>query len=120
METPETVTLETRRPATILRPAGRSTQALPCHPCSATIHPLPRRNSTTGKAEKRDYVLTNHFQNANLFGSMPATSPEVKDFLRRIGSKGGRKSAQHPDRKRLNRQAAESRWRKRLPTPKEI
>jgi len=45
---------------------------------------------------------------------------EVKKFLSNIGRKGGRKSALHPDRKHLNRKAAESRWRKRLPAPKEI
>ena len=50
---------------------------------------------------------------------MPAT-PAVKAFLKQIGSKGGKKSAQHPDRKRLNREAAQSRWRKRLPQPKKI
>jgi hypothetical protein len=48
----------------------------------------------------------------------PAPRPEVRDFLRQIGSKGGRKSAQHPDRSRLNREAAEARWRKRHPAPK--
>lgn len=51
---------------------------------------------------------------------MATTPVAVKDFLRKIGRKGGRKSAQHPDRKRLNKQAAESRWRKRLPEPKKI
>jgi hypothetical protein len=45
---------------------------------------------------------------------------EVKAFLSKIGSKGGKRSAQHPDRRRLNRQAAETRWRKRLPSPKNI
>ena len=49
-----------------------------------------------------------------------AREDAVKDYLRKIGSKGGRKSAQHPDRRRLNRLAAESRWRKRLPQPKEL
>jgi len=47
-----------------------------------------------------------------------ATSP-VKEFLRAIGSKGGKKSQQHPDRRKLNKEAAEARWRQRLPKPKE-
>jgi len=47
-------------------------------------------------------------------------SDEVKQFLSKIGRKGGKKSAQHPNRRRLNKQAAESRWRKRLPEPKDI
>jgi hypothetical protein len=52
---------------------------------------------------------------------MPSTiPPAVKDYFKKIGSKGGRKSAQHPNRKRLNKAAAESRWRKRLPLPKEV
>jgi hypothetical protein len=59
--------------------------------------------------------------NAKLNGNNPMTSsPIVKEFLRKAGQKGGRKSAQHPDRKRLNREAAESRWRKRHPEPKKI
>jgi hypothetical protein len=45
---------------------------------------------------------------------------QVTKFLKKIGSKGGKVSAQHPDRKRLNRQAAESRWRKGLPEPKKV
>ena len=44
----------------------------------------------------------------------------ITDFLREAGRKGGKKSARHPNRKRLNKAAAESRWRKNLPTPKEI
>jgi hypothetical protein len=55
---------------------------------------------------------------------MPTTtktiSPELKNYLRSIGHKGGIKSSQHPDRKRLNREAAEARWRKYQPKPKEI
>jgi hypothetical protein len=51
---------------------------------------------------------------------MPKASPEVKSYLRKIGSVGGRKSQQHPDRKRLNKEAAESRWRKKLPEPKPL
>jgi len=47
-------------------------------------------------------------------------SDEVKQFLSRIGRKGGKKSAQHPNRRKLNQKAAESRWRKRLPEPKAI
>jgi hypothetical protein len=47
-------------------------------------------------------------------------STHVKEFLKQIGSKGGKKSAQHPDRKRLNREAAESRWRGMMPKPKII
>jgi hypothetical protein len=47
-----------------------------------------------------------------------ASTPTVKDYLRKIGSKGGKRSAQHPDRPRLNKEAAEARWRKRLPQPK--
>jgi hypothetical protein len=50
---------------------------------------------------------------------MPASAP-VKDFLRRVGSKGGKKSAQHPDRPRLNKEAAQARWRKQMPKPKII
>lgn len=42
-------------------------------------------------------------------------APEVKEFLRKIGSKGGKKSAQHPDRKRLNSEAAIARWRGMAP-----
>jgi predicted Fe-S protein YdhL (DUF1289 family) len=49
-----------------------------------------------------------------------ASKAIISEFLRRAGRKGGKKSAQHPDRKRLNRQAAESRWRKELPAPKII
>ena len=49
---------------------------------------------------------------------MPETTTDpVKIFLRKIGSKGGKKSAQHPNRRHLNKLAAEARWRKRLPTP---
>lgn len=44
----------------------------------------------------------------------------VKEFLRKAGRKGGKKSAKHPKRRQLNRKAAESRWRKRLPQPKKI
>jgi len=46
-----------------------------------------------------------------------ATTP-VKEFLRKIGSLGGKKSAQHPNRRQLNKQAAEARWRHRIPEPK--
>lgn len=42
----------------------------------------------------------------------------VKTFLKKIGSKGGKKSAQHPRRKELNRRAATERWRRRHPVPK--
>jgi hypothetical protein len=49
---------------------------------------------------------------------MPA--PEIKAYFKKIGSKGGKKSALHPKRKQLNRKAAESRWRKRHPKPKEL
>jgi hypothetical protein len=52
--------------------------------------------------------------------SMNTSNPAVKDFLRKIGSKGGKKSAQHPDRPRLNQEAALARWRKVIPAPKEI
>lgn len=48
------------------------------------------------------------------------TSKAVTEFLRKAGRKGGKKSAQHPDRRKLNKQAAESRWRKQLPEPKKI
>jgi hypothetical protein len=51
---------------------------------------------------------------------MTTTSTAIKDFLRKAGSKGGKKSAQHPERKRLNREAAISRWRGHMPAPKEI
>lgn len=44
----------------------------------------------------------------------------VKRFLKKAGSKGGKKSAQHPKRRELNQRAAQERWRKRLPVPKEI
>jgi len=44
----------------------------------------------------------------------------VKAYLREQGRKGGKKSAQHPNRRHLNKKAAESRWRKRHPKPKEI
>jgi hypothetical protein len=47
-------------------------------------------------------------------------SPELKNYLRSIGHKGGVKSAQHPNRRRLNKEAAEARWRKCQPKPKEI
>lgn len=57
---------------------------------------------------------------ANLIGIMSNTPTAVKTFLRKIGSKGGRKSQQHPERRRLNKLAAESRWRKRHPQPKPI
>jgi hypothetical protein len=52
---------------------------------------------------------------------MPRTKPvsnEVKEFLRQMGSKGGKKSAQHPNRRELNTQAAIARWRGKIPTPK--
>jgi hypothetical protein len=52
-------------------------------------------------------------------GHKPAT-PEVKNFLRRIGSIGGRRSSQHPNRRNLNRAAANSRWQKEQPAPKKI
>jgi hypothetical protein len=48
------------------------------------------------------------------------TTPSVKDYLRKIGSKGGKKSAQHPNRPQLNKEAAIARWRKHIPTPKAI
>jgi hypothetical protein len=51
---------------------------------------------------------------------MKTTSPEIKDYLRKIASKGGRASAQHPDRPRLNREAAISRWRKAIPKLKKV
>jgi hypothetical protein len=53
---------------------------------------------------------------------MPETKPPpaVKEYLRQIGRKGGIKSGQHPNRTQLNKAAAEIRWRKRLPAPKEI
>jgi len=51
---------------------------------------------------------------------MPDTPKAVKAYLRKIGSKGGRKSQKHPQRRRLNRLAAEARWRKRHPKAKEI
>jgi len=51
---------------------------------------------------------------------MATTSTAIKEFLRKAGSKGGKKSAQHPERKRLNREAAISRWRGHMPAPKEI
>lgn len=44
----------------------------------------------------------------------------VKAYLRTIGAKGGRKSAKHPQRRRLNQQAANERWRKKHPKPKII
>ena len=47
----------------------------------------------------------------------PASS-EVKEFLRQMGSKGGKKSAQHPNRRELNTQAAIARWRGKIPAPK--
>jgi hypothetical protein len=50
--------------------------------------------------------------------SMNTSNPAVKDFLRKIGSKGGKKSAQHPDRPRLNQEAALARWRSHIPAPK--
>lgn len=49
-----------------------------------------------------------------------ATAATIKDYLRKIGSKGGKKSAQHPDRPRLNKEAAIARWRGHIPKPKEI
>lgn len=51
-------------------------------------------------------------------GFMPTEN--VKAYLRRIGAKGGRKSAKHPARKRLNQHAANERWRRKHPKPKEI
>lgn len=51
---------------------------------------------------------------------MSNTSTPIKDFLRKIGSKGGKKSAQHPDRPRLNKEAAIARWRKAIPEPKAL
>jgi hypothetical protein len=47
-------------------------------------------------------------------------SPELKSYLRSIGHKGGVKSSQHPNRRQLNKEAAEARWRKDQPKPKEI
>ena len=49
-----------------------------------------------------------------------SATPEIKNFLRKIGSIGGKKSSQHPNRKQLNRDAANARWQKEQPTPKKI
>jgi hypothetical protein len=65
--------------------------------------------------------LHKDLRHAKLIGNKHMTTrTAIKEFLRKAGSKGGKKSSMHPDRKRLNREAAESRWRKRLPEPKEI
>lgn len=45
---------------------------------------------------------------------------QVKAYLKKIGSKGGRKSAKHPKRRLLNKRAALERWRKRHPKPKAL
>jgi hypothetical protein len=45
---------------------------------------------------------------------------KIKTFLSKIGKKGGKKSAKHPKRKALNRDAANTRWRKMHPAPKKI
>lgn len=50
---------------------------------------------------------------------MDTTTP-VKDFLRKIGRKGGKKSALNPKRHQLNRDAALARWRKVHPVPKKV
>jgi hypothetical protein len=50
----------------------------------------------------------------------PTASREVKEFLRKIGSKGGKISSQNPRRKTLNRDAANARWRKLHPVPKKV
>jgi tyrosine-protein phosphatase YwqE len=52
--------------------------------------------------------------------AMETLPKDVKTFLRKIASKGGKKSAQHPDRPRLNRDAAYARWRGQMPKPKLI
>jgi len=44
----------------------------------------------------------------------------VREFLRKAGRKGGKRSAKHPRRNSLNRDAALARWRKDLPAPKKI
>jgi general stress protein YciG len=44
----------------------------------------------------------------------------IRKFLREIGRKGGRKSAQHPNRPQLNREAAVKRWRKVIPPIKKV
>jgi hypothetical protein len=44
----------------------------------------------------------------------------ITDFLRKAGSKGGKKSALHPNRRKLNQEAAIARWRKNLPVPKAV
>lgn len=51
---------------------------------------------------------------------MSKTPKVVREFLRKAGSKGGKKSSQHPRRRELNRRAAQSRWRKQHPKPKPI
>jgi len=63
--------------------------------------------------------LTEEHRNAKLIRIMtPIATPAITDFLRKIGSKGGKKSAQHPERRKLNKAAAEARWRNRIPEPK--
>lgn len=51
---------------------------------------------------------------------MSKATKTVRQFLREAGSKGGKKSSKHPKRRELNRKAAETRWRKQHPKPKNI
>jgi hypothetical protein len=68
------------------------------------------------KAEHRNNMTT---RKRSMATKAMATN-EVKDYLRRIGSKGGKLSAQHPNRSQLNRAAANARWRRQFPAPKKV
>lgn len=78
--------------------------------------PTPASTLSQGRA-----TVARRAHNAKVAGSTPAPAKEViREFLRKQGAKGGRKSAQHPRRNSLNRDAALARWRKELPAPKKL
>jgi hypothetical protein len=79
--------------------------------------PPPPRAGRTVLAQSEVIIDSNH-KKCETGSQHMNTTPSIKDYLRKIGSKGGKKSAQHPDRPRLNKEAAIARWRSRIPVPK--
>jgi hypothetical protein len=111
----------------VLRAAGQPSPPQPgARPRDRPRHTTPLAQNMTTHPVLHNTTSTKHVDNdcisPKLLHNM-SKSPvpdNVKDFLRKIGSIGGKKSAQHPDRPRLNREAALARWRKHFPIPKPL